>query len=63
MKDAKAFCHRCETEFTVYVTDEDLNRGVGYGNCPGCGKEGKFSLVATNRADALLAQCAKKGDE
>ena len=46
MKSAKAICHRCETEFSVYATDADLNRGIAYGQCPGCSKEGKFSLSA-----------------
>ena len=42
--EAKAFCHRCERVWTVFVNDAYYAEGVVYDECQ-CGKSGKFSLI------------------
>lgn len=44
MIEAKAYCHRCDTEFTVFVSEQDFKDGICYDECQ-CGKSGKFGLV------------------
>ncbi len=41
----KAWCHRCNTVFSIRCSLEDYDQGIGYGECPQCHKSGKFGLA------------------
>jgi len=42
--EAKAWCHRCERVWTVFVNDQDYAKGICFDECE-CGKSGEFGLL------------------